>query len=114
MTVALCVECGDRVVDGAVEVLGAGEGLLGQMMLLQIAPEGLDVVQLRGVFRQPFDGEPVRPLGEGGARRLAGVDRTVIEHEDDGPHRLAWPRSPAPVDLRQEGEEVRAALAPAG
>src|SRR3712207_9056586 len=52
MAVALGIALGDRVVDGAVEVLRAGEGLVGQVMPLQIAPYGLDVVQFWGVFRQ--------------------------------------------------------------
>ena len=38
---------------------------MSEVMPLQVAPEGLDVVQLRGVFRQPLDGEPVGALGEG-------------------------------------------------
>ncbi len=67
IAVALGVELGDSAVDGAVEVIRAGEGLVGQVMPLQVAPEGLDVVQLRSVLRQPLDGEPVRPLREGGA-----------------------------------------------
>ncbi len=45
---------------------------------------------------------------------LLGVDRAVVEHEDHGPHRAARRRSPAPVDLRQEGDDVRTALGPAG
>src|SRR3712207_6039208 len=110
----LGVELGDRVVDGAVEVIRASKGLVGQVVTLQIAPQGLDVVQLRGVFRQPLDGEPVRALGQGGAGRLAGVDRPVVEHEDDGSRHLARPRTPAPVELLQEGDDVRAALGPAG
>src|SRR3712207_9042021 len=83
MAAALRIQRGGRVVDGAVEVLRASEGLVGEVVPLQVAPDGSDVVQLRGVLRQPLDGEPMRPLGEGGAGRLAGVDRAVVEHEDD-------------------------------
>src|SRR3712207_6811247 len=111
---ALGVERGNRILDGAVEVLGAGEGLVRQAMPLQVAPEGFDVVQFWGVFRQPLDGEPVRPRGEGSARCPAGVDRAVVEHEDNRSHYLARPWSPAPVDLLQEREEVRAAFGSAG
>src|SRR5919107_370552 len=99
IAVALGVELGDRAVDGAVEVIRTGEGLVGKMVPLQIAPYGLDVVQLRSVFRQPLDGEPVRPFGQGGGGRLAGVDRAVVEHEDDGSRRSARPRPPAPVEF---------------
>ena len=39
MAVALRVDLGDRVVDGAVKAIRAGEGLMGQMMPLQVAPD---------------------------------------------------------------------------
>ncbi len=48
------------------------------------------------------------------ARRLAGVDWAVIEYEDDGSPHLARPRSPMPVDLRRQSDEVGAALGSAG
>src|SRR3712207_690085 len=38
MAAALRIEFGDRVVDGTVEVVGAGEGLVGEVMPLQVAP----------------------------------------------------------------------------
>jgi hypothetical protein len=44
--------------DGAVEMIGVGEGLMGKEVALEVAPGSLDVVQFRGVFRQPFDDEP--------------------------------------------------------
>jgi hypothetical protein len=53
------------VLDGAIEVIGAGEGLMCEVMPLQVAPEHLDIVQLRSVFRQPLDREPMGALGEG-------------------------------------------------
>src|SRR4051794_24058845 len=63
MAMALRVELGDCVLDSAVEVIGTVERLMSEVMPLQVAPEGLDVVQLRGILRQPLDREPV------GARR---------------------------------------------
>jgi hypothetical protein len=83
MTISFPIEHPDRLVDGTIEVVWTRESLVSKMMLLQIAPELFDVVELRRVFRQPFDREPGRPLGEGGARRLAGVDRAVVEDEHD-------------------------------
>ena len=52
--------------DGAVEGVGVSEGLVGEMMGLEIVPDNLDVVEFGGVFRQPLDGEPVFARGEGG------------------------------------------------
>ncbi len=52
------VETGDSVRDGAGESVGIGEGIIGEIMLLEVAPASLDVIQLGGVFRQPFEGEP--------------------------------------------------------
>ena len=58
MRLSLVVEAGNRVRDGASESVDIGEGAVGELMLFEIAPASLDVVQLRGVFRQPFEGEP--------------------------------------------------------
>src|SRR3954463_9522999 len=83
MAVSLGVERSNRLVDGAVEVIRAGERLMSEVMPLQVAPETLDIVQLRSIFRQPLDGEPVGALGERGAACLAGVDRGVVEDEHE-------------------------------
>src|SRR4051794_41959250 len=53
-------------------------------MLLEVAPASFDVVQLRGVFRQPFEGQP-GARGEGSCGQLTGVDRPVVENRDQGP-----------------------------
>ena len=78
------VETGDSIRDGVGESVGIGEGAIGQIMLLEVAPASLDVVQLGGVFRQPFEGEP-EALGEGARCQPAAVDRPVIENHDQGP-----------------------------
>src|SRR3954467_15566744 len=85
MAVSLGVERSNRLVDGAVEVIRAGERLMSEVMPLEVAPDPFNVVELRGVFRQPLDGEPVGALGERGAACLAGVDRAVVEDEHEGP-----------------------------
>src|SRR3954468_9247687 len=58
MAVSLGVELSNRFVDGAVEVMRTVERLMREVMPLQVAPETLDVVQLRSIVRQPLDGEP--------------------------------------------------------
>src|SRR3954447_12600412 len=73
MAVSLGVERSNRFVDGAVEVIRTVERLMSEVMPLQVAPETLDIVQLRSIFRQPLDGEPVGARGERGAACLAGV-----------------------------------------
>src|SRR5215213_4964515 len=83
MAVSFGVERDDGLMDRAVEVIRAGEGLVSQGMPLQVAPDPFDVVQLRSVFRQPLDREPVSALGEGGTGGFAGVDRAVIQDEHD-------------------------------
>jgi moderate conductance mechanosensitive channel len=67
MAVSFGIKLDDSLVNGAVEVIRAGERLMGEVMPLQVAPDPFDVVQLRGVFRQPLDREPVGTLREGGA-----------------------------------------------
>ena len=42
------VETGDGVRDGVGESIGIGEGSVGELMLLEVAPASLDVVQFRG------------------------------------------------------------------
>ena len=84
MRLSLVVEAGDRVRDGAGESIGVSESAVGELMLLEIAPASFDVVQLRGVFRQPFEGEP-GACGERLGCQLAGVDRPVIENRDQRP-----------------------------
>ena len=46
------VETGDSVRDGAGESVCIGEGAVGELMLLEVAPASFDVVQLGDVFRQ--------------------------------------------------------------
>jgi len=80
-------------VNGPVEVVGVGEGLVGEVMGFEIAPDGLDVVELGGLLGQPFDGEPMGAGGKRGGGGLAHVDRPVVEHDDDRLDRQAWPRA---------------------
>src|SRR3954451_10021827 len=114
MAVSLGVERSNRFVDGAVEVIRAGERLMSEVMPLQVAPETLDIVQLRSIFRQPLDGEPGGALGERGAACLAGVDRAVVQDEHEGLDRNPELGPIAPIDLLQESDEVRASFGPAG
>src|SRR4051812_5698913 len=106
MAVSFGIKLDDSLVNGAVEVIRAGEGLMSEVMPLQVAPDPFNVVQLRGVFRQPLDGEPVCALGERGAARLAGVDRAVVQDEHEGLDRDAELGTIATVDLLQESDEV--------
>ena len=71
------------MVDALVEDVGISEGLVGEMMGLEVTPDDLDVVEFGCIFRQPLDGEPMGTLGERGPCRLADVDRAVVEHHDD-------------------------------
>lgn len=75
--------------DGLVEGGDVGEGLVGEVMGLKIAPDRLDFVEFGGVFRQPLDGEPVCAGGQGGERALAGVnlEGSVRSRDTDVPAR---------------------------
>src|SRR5215213_9334028 len=84
MRLPLVVETGDSVRNGSGENVGIGEGAISELMLLKVAPAPFDVVQLRGVFRQPFEGEP-GALGKRLCGQLAGVDWSIIENRDQGP-----------------------------
>ena len=75
--VSFFVALDDGFVDGLVEMIGIGEGLMGEMMAFQIPPDRFDIIQFRSVFRQPLDRQPVCPCGQGGAGGLARMDRAV-------------------------------------
>ena len=62
----------------AFEVFDIDEGLVGEVVTLQVAPGEFDVVEFGCVFGQPLDREP----GTGGERlggQPAGVDRAVVK-----------------------------------
>jgi hypothetical protein len=108
------IQFGDGVVNGAVEAVEIDEGSVRKVTRFQIAPNDLDVVQLGGVFGQPFDGEPVGAFGQRRPAGLADVDRTVVEDQD---HRLVRrPGSGAveAVERLQMRDEVHAPLGPRG
>src|SRR3954454_20281638 len=84
MAVSFGIKLDDSLVNGAVEVIRAGEGLMSEVMPLQVAPDPFNIVQLRGVFRQPLDREPVGARREGSAACLTRVDRAVVEDKHDG------------------------------
>src|ERR671911_2302921 len=103
MWLSLVIETGDSVRDGAGESVGIGEGAIGELMLLEVAPASLDVVQLRGVFRQPFEGQP-GARGERLCCQLAGVDRPVIENRDQRPG--AFGGAVCGTELVEQGNEI--------
>ena len=51
--------------DGLVEISDVGEGLMSEVMRLQVTPDAFYVIQLRRVSEQPFDCKPMRASGEG-------------------------------------------------
>src|SRR4051794_1884382 len=111
MRLSLVVETGDSVRDGAGERVGIGEGAVGELMLLEVAPASFDIVQFWGVFGQPFEGEP-GALGERLCGQLAAVDRPVIENRDQGPG--AFGGAVYGAVLIELGNEVGGALGGAG
>ena len=84
MWLPLVVERGDSIRDGAGESVGIGEGTISEIMLFEVTPASLDVIQLGGVFRQPFKGGP-RALGERLCGQFAAVDRSVVENRNQRP-----------------------------
>jgi hypothetical protein len=101
-------------VDRLVECVSVGEGLMGEMMRLEVAPDGLDVVQFRGVFGQPLDGDPMCAGGECRERELAGVDRAVVLDQHDRREGLSGPGAIEQVELLEMSDEIAAALGRAG
>src|SRR3712207_9350234 len=110
MTASFAIERHDSLMDRSLEVFGSREGRVSDLMTLQVAPEFFDVVELRSVFRKPFNREPVRPLLKRGPCRLAGVDRAVVEDQPNRLDRETEHGTIVAVDLRQKSDEIRTAL----
>src|SRR5271166_853705 len=107
---AFGIQRGDGLVNSLVERVRVSEGLMPQMMRLEIAPDGFDVVQFRRILGQPLDGEPVRAGGQRGQGELAGVDRTIVldqHHRLDG---MAGPGTIKAIQLLEVGDKVAATL----
>ena len=96
--------------DGLIERVGIDEGFVGEMMGLEIAPDGLDVIQLRCVFGQPLDGEPVGAGGQGCSRDLAGVNWPVVLDQHHRLGGLTWLGTVDPIELFEVGDKVAAAF----
>ena len=105
------VETGDSVRNGAGESIAIGEGAVGELMLLQVAPATFDVVQFGGVFRQPFESEP-GTRGECLCGQLAAVDRPIIENRDQRPG--AFGGAVGGAELVEQSDKVGGALGGAG
>ena len=105
------VETGDSVRDSVGESIGIGEGSVGELMLLEVAPASLDIIQFGGVFRQPFGGEP-GALGERLCGQFAAMDRSVVENRDQRPG--AFGGAVGGAELVEQGNEVGRALGGAG
>src|SRR5215469_17162589 len=100
--------------DGFIENVRVGKGLVSQMMGLEVAPDNLDVIELRGIFRQPLEGEPVGTFGKRRQCGLADVDRAVVEHKNDGLDRCPGLRAVEAIENLQMSNEVGAALGAGG
>jgi hypothetical protein len=110
---ALAVHIGNCPVNGTIEMIAIGEGLMREKVTLEVAPGSLDVVQLGSIFRQPFDRQP-RARGPRRPRGFAGMDRTVVENENDRLLRPVWAWFISGIETAQQRDEVMAALGGAG
>jgi hypothetical protein len=86
---AFGVDGGDGLANGVFELGLVGEGLVGEVMGFHVTPGSLDLVEFGSILGQPFDGEPMRSGRQRLRRRLAAVDRTIVEHDRDGFSRRA-------------------------
>ena len=111
---SLAVQGMHGFMDGAVEGVGVSEGLVGEMMRLEIVPDDLDVVEFGRVFWQPLDGEPMLARVEGGKGELADVDRSIVLDQHDRLHGPSGLGAKETVELLQVSDEVAAALGRAG
>lgn len=57
--VSFSIQCCDGNVDVTIEMLWVSEGLMGEVVGLEIEPDAFDVIEFGGIFWQPFDRQPV-------------------------------------------------------
>ena len=100
------------MVDGVLEVVEVGEGSMRKVTRFQVAPDDFDVVQLGGVFGQPFDGEPVGAFGQRRPAGLADVDRSIVEDKDRRFCRHPGSGAVEAIERLQMRDEVGAPLGP--
>ena len=110
---ALEVKFFDGRLDCLFECVVIFEGLVCEMMSFEIAPGVLDIVQLGSITGQPFDSDPVTGL-ERSRAELAGMDRPVVEDQDDRLGVAIRARRVPLVDDLQQIDEVGAPLGPRG
>src|SRR3974390_164821 len=100
--------------NGLFEYIWVSEGLMRQMMGLQVTPDDLDVIEFGRIFRQPLDREPMGTLGKRCRCRLADVDRAIVEHQNNRLDRRSGLRAVEAIENLQMGNEVCAALGTRG
>ena len=89
--------------DGGFDSGFVGEGLAGEMIPLEIAPDGLDIVEFWAHFGSHWT--PVRKRGEAGTAFLNG---SVVEHEHDRFRMRARSGAGKLVEaLRDDGDQLR-------
>ncbi|MEI6099384.1 MAG: hypothetical protein WCS20_14060, partial [Alphaproteobacteria bacterium] len=79
----------DGMVDGRVGRFWASQGPMGEMMGFEAAPDCFDAVAFGRLCGRPRDASPMGAGGERGPGRLAGMDRSFVEHDDHGALALA-------------------------
>lgn len=108
MGISFHIKGSDGLVDCGIEAFHACEGLVGKMMDFEITPNAFDVIEFRGIFRKPLDGEPMGAGGERCPCGFARVDRTIIEHDDNRLRAGTGLEAVEPVKDFQKYDEVSA------
>lgn len=83
--------------------------MIGEMVSLEVHPVSFDVVEFRGVFRQPFNGNP-RTRSESSGAQLADVNRAVIENKHDRQVRVIPARPILAIQQFEQHDEIAAAF----
>ncbi len=96
--------------DRLIERADVGEGLMSEVMGLEIVPDDLDVVEFGRIFGQPLNGKPVCPGGQGRARELADMDWSIVLDQHDRFGSPARHRTVVLVQLLEMRHEVAASF----
>jgi hypothetical protein len=95
--------------DGGIEAVGIREGLMGQMVCLEIAPDAFDIIEFRRIFWQPLDGEPMFAGFKRSAAGFADMYWPVILDQHDRVQDVSGLGTIEVVELLKVSDEIAAA-----
>lgn len=98
-----CLETPEEELGGVLEAIEIGPPAVATELVLEVAPDALDEVQLRRIRREPERSDSIVVVDPPAPRRVALVIADVVEHHDD---LAVWEGGREVIEERDEGGPV--------